>query len=114
VTSMALVRPLGAIAWELRSAWALGRRISVTIAHADEDRLEGTVRAVSASDAYAVVAGRHVPLERVLAVHRPSRLGDSTAGVKDRFDGRVPRRARHDPAQMPLTALATKERSTDG
>lgn len=98
--TLALVRPLSSITWELRSAWALGRRISVSLDRADDDRLEGTVRAVAGSGAYAVVAGKHVPLERVLAVHRPSRLGDSTAGVKDRFDGSVPRRARHDPAQL--------------
>jgi hypothetical protein len=101
--TLALVRPLSSIAWELRSAWALGRRISVTI-EADEPRLEGVVRSVAATGAYVVVAGTHVPLERVLAVHRPSRLGDSTASVDDRFDGRTPRAARTAPGQMRFEA----------
>jgi hypothetical protein len=100
----ALIRPLSSIAWELRSAWALGRRISVTIEAGDDGRLEGTVRAVAATGAFALIAGQHVPLERVLAVHRPSRLGDSTAPVAARFDGRVPRHARHDPHQLRIDA----------
>jgi hypothetical protein len=100
----ALIRPLSSIVWELRSAWALGRRISVTVEAGDDGRLEGTVRAVAATNAYAIVGGQHVPLERVLAVHRPSRLGDSTASVDGRFDGRVPRHARHDSAQLRLEA----------
>lgn len=104
MTGAALIRPFASIAWELRAAWALGRRISVTIEDSDDARLEGTVRAVAASGAYAIVGGRHVPLERVLAVHRPSRLGDSTASVADRFDGRTPRHARHDPAQLRIEA----------
>lgn len=104
--SKSLVRPLSSTVWELRGAWALGRRISVSIDTADESRLEGLVRSVAPTGAYVVVNGRHVPLERVLAVHRPSRLGDSTAGVGDRFDGRVPKHARHDPAQMRLEALS--------
>jgi hypothetical protein len=78
---MALARPLRAIAWELRAAWASGRRVSVSLERADLDRLEGHVDRVAATDATVTVAGRIVPLDRVLAVHLPSRLGDST------FDG---------------------------
>jgi hypothetical protein len=100
MTGVALIRPLSSIAWELRSAWALGRRISVTVEAGDDARLEGTVRAVAATGAFAVIGGQHVPLERVLAVHRPSRLGDSKRSADLPFDGRVPRHARHDPHQL--------------
>jgi hypothetical protein len=66
------------LAWELRAAWATGRRVALTLERADHDRMEGIVTRVAGSGAYVVVRGRHVPLERVLAVHYPSRLGDST------------------------------------
>ena len=73
---VALVRPVRSIAWDLRASWASGRRVSLTI-EADERRVEGFVTQVAATAAYARVAGLHVPLDRVLAVHYPSRLGDS-------------------------------------
>lgn len=78
MTGVALVRPLRAVAWELRSAWATGRRVAVTLERADLSRLEGHVSRVAATDASITIAGRMVPLDRVLAVHLPSRLGDST------------------------------------
>lgn len=37
------------------------------------------VAAVSATDAYVIIRRLHIPLDRVLAVHKPSLLGDSTA-----------------------------------
>jgi hypothetical protein len=100
-----LVRPASSIAWELRTAWALGRRVSVTIENADENRLEGAVRAVASSGAYAVVAGLHVPLERVLAVHRPSRLGDSTVKDGEPWRAPVPRAAKSLPGQDRLAGF---------
>lgn len=75
----ALVRPVSAVAWELRSAWATGRRVALSLEPRAGGRLEGHVVRVSATDAYVVVRGLHVPLCDVLAVHLPSRLGDSTA-----------------------------------
>src|SRR3954452_22250813 len=87
------------------TAWALGRRVSVTIENADENRLEGAVRVVAGSGAYAVVAGLHVPLERVLAVHRPSRLGDSTVKGGEPWRGPVPRAAKSLPGQDRLAAF---------
>lgn len=45
----------------------------------DRPRIEGHVTGVAATDAYVRIGGLHVPLDAVLAVHRPSRLGDSTA-----------------------------------
>lgn len=105
--SRALVRSVRSIAWELRSAWATGHRVSLTIA-GDVHRVEGHVCAVSATDAYAVVNGLHVPLESVLAVHRPSRLGDSTyrEGSISPWTGAVPAGARRDPRQLSFEASA--------
>src|SRR5205807_9154575 len=75
-----LIRPTSAKAWELRRAWATGQRVSCTL-DADIERVEGFVSTVAASDAYFVLGGLHVPLERVLAVHLPSRLGDSSVAA---------------------------------
>lgn len=88
---VALVRPLGAVAWELRAAWASGRRVSVSLERCDVDRLEGHVWAVSATGASVMIAGVLVPLDRVLAVHLPSRLGDSSVGVGEVWRGRARR-----------------------
>lgn len=82
----ALVRPVSSIAWELRAAWATGRRVSLSLERADLERIEGHVSRVAATDALVTVAGRAVPLDRVLAVHLPSRLGDSTVRGQ-RFHG---------------------------
>jgi hypothetical protein len=76
--SVALVRPISAITWELRGAWATGRRVALSLERADLARMEGVVSRVAATGAFVVVCGKHVPVERVLAVHHPSRLGDST------------------------------------
>lgn len=75
---MALERPVSAVAWDLRAAWAAGWRVSVTVDAVDRQRIEGHVTRVSPSSAFAIIARLHVPLGRVLAVHRPSLLGDST------------------------------------
>ena len=102
-----LVRPVSSVAWELRSSWASGRRVALTL-DGDERRVEGHVRSVAATGAFAVVAGLHVPLESVLAVHWPSRLGDSTfddAGG-ERWRGPRPAAARQNPGQMVLQGLA--------
>ncbi|MCU1488928.1 MAG: hypothetical protein JWM85_333 [Acidimicrobiaceae bacterium] len=80
MTGTALIRPTSAKAWDLRSSWAAGWRVSVTTDLHDRQRIEGIVTRVAATDAYARVAGLVIPLERVLAVHKPSRLGDSKAG----------------------------------
>jgi hypothetical protein len=77
--SFALVRPVSSMAWELRSAWASGRRVSLSLERCDMDRVEGHVQRVAASAAFVQVRGLRIPLERVLAIHSPSRLGDSTA-----------------------------------
>jgi hypothetical protein len=80
--SLALIRPVSSMAWELRAAWASGRRIALTLDHCDRDRVEGHVQRVAATDAYVQVHGLRIPLDRVLAVHSPSRLGDSTVHGK--------------------------------
>lgn len=76
---MALVRPIKAVAWECRSAWAAGWRIALSLdERCTPRRVEGVLSGVSATDATVRIAGLLVPLDAVLAVHRPSRLGDST------------------------------------
>jgi hypothetical protein len=87
VSTTALTRPLNATAWELRAAWATGRRVAVSLERADMDRVEGHVFSVAATDATVTIAGVVVPLDRVLAVHRPSRLGDSTVAEGERWGG---------------------------
>lgn len=74
--SVALIRPLAAIRWELRKAWASGTRVALTIDGAE--RVEGHVDHVAASGLYVLVSGTHVPCDMILAVHTPSLLGDST------------------------------------
>lgn len=76
---MSLVRPTSEIGWELRGSWAAGKRVAVSL---DERcrprRLEGKIQRVAPSGAFAVIEGFHVPMDAILAVHNPSRLGDST------------------------------------
>ncbi len=91
MTGAALIRPLRAVAWDLRTAWASGRRVSVTLERADVDRVEGHVFTVSPTNASVTIAGLLIPLDRVLAVHSPSRLGDSTVGEDERWRGRARR-----------------------
>ncbi len=99
----ALVRPVSTTLWELRTAWAKGRRVAVTLERADVDRLEGHVSRVSATGATVAIAGVDVPADRVLAVHLPSRLGDSTVGSDERWHGRA-RRVEY-PGQCPIPGL---------
>jgi hypothetical protein len=96
-----LVRPLASIAWELRFAWASGRRVALTI-NGDVVRAEGFVTTVAATDAYVKVGGLHIPLDRVLAVSHPSLLGDSTWREGERWRGPIPFGAVRDPRQLEL------------
>lgn len=67
-----LTRSESAKAWELRTAWAKRRVVVLSLSERCEPRrLEGKVDAVAATDVYVIVAGIHVPLMDVLAVHRP-------------------------------------------
>lgn len=100
----ALIRPIRAIAWELRTAWARGLRVTLTI-DGETRRVEGHVTTVSPTNAFAVVADLHVPLTHVLAVHRPSRLGDSTYREGEAWAGKIPPGARRDPRQLELPGL---------
>jgi len=92
VTGTALARPLAAIFWDLRGAWASGRRVALSL-DADVPRAEGFVTRVSATDASVHVGDLLVPADRILAVHLPSRLGDSTVRAGDPWAGE-PRRLR--------------------
>jgi len=92
MTGKALVRPRPAIFWDLRGAWATGRRVALSL-DADVSRAEGFVTRVSATDANVYVGDLLVPGDRILAVHLPSRLGDSTVRAGDPWAG-APQRPR--------------------
>jgi hypothetical protein len=67
-----LQRPEVATTWELRAAWAAGRRVVLTLTdRCVTERVEGIVEHVAVTGAFAIVDGWHVPLGDVLAVHRP-------------------------------------------
>lgn len=88
----ALVRPVSALVWELRAAWASGRRVALSLdPRCKPERIEGWIDRVAASGAFVIAAGWHVPTERILAIHHPSRLGDSTIEDGERWNGRARR-----------------------
>lgn len=65
-------REESAIAWELRSAWAVHRRVVLTLSpRCVIDRVEGLVEQVAVTGAFVVLDGWHIPTIDVLAVHRP-------------------------------------------
>jgi hypothetical protein len=80
MTGVMLVRPVSAVVWELRAAWATGRRVALSLSsRCVVRRVEGWVQSVAATGAVVWIAGWHVPVDAILAVHHPSRLGDSSA-----------------------------------
>jgi hypothetical protein len=95
-----LVRPLSATAWELRTAWATRRRVAVSLERADLERVEGYVFAVAATGVSATIAGIVIPLDRILAVHHPSLLGDAT-GRGGSYDGPARREPMAGQAEIP-------------
>lgn len=65
-------RPEHAKAWELRGHWIAHRRVVVTLTpRCLVERIEGLVSHVAVTGAFVVIDGWHVPLEDVLAIHRP-------------------------------------------
>ena len=82
MTGTGLTRTTSAKAWDLRAAWGAGWRVTARTDIEGSERLEGIVTRVAATGAYARIAGHAVPLDRVLSVHNPSRLGDSRAGKR--------------------------------
>lgn len=84
--------------------WAKGWRVSLAI-NGDETRIEGFVSSVAATGSYVVVGDLHVPVDRILAVYRPSRLGDSTFEEGERWAGWVPPGARALPNQLRIEGL---------
>lgn len=84
MSGVALIRPVRSVFWELRTAWACGRRVSLSLdPRCDRPRIEGHVKRVSATDAFVRVGGVMVPGDLILGVHNPSRLGDSTVENDD-------------------------------
>lgn len=96
--STALVRPLSAVTWELRRAWATGRRVALSLEGCDVDRLEGVVMHVSGTGVIARVRGLLVPTDRILAVHWPSVVGD---GERTPSGGPLPDGQGRAPEQIP-------------
>jgi len=85
----ALVRQPASMAWELRAAWAVGTRIALSLdERCRSPRMEGHIQSVSPTGAFVVMASTHVPVEAILAVHRPSRLGDSDHAQGKAWRGR--------------------------
>jgi len=79
-----LTRSETAKAWELRGAWAARRVVVLSLSERCEPRrLEGKVDHVAVTDVFAIVAGTHVPMVDVLAVHRPhfSQVDSNGAGA---------------------------------
>lgn len=75
----ALARLPTSYLWELRTAWATGRRVSLSLDERSAmDRAEGHISTVAATGAFIRIGNTHIPLDVILAVHLPSRLGDST------------------------------------
>jgi hypothetical protein len=75
-----LERPVSSLGWDLRTAMALGREIRVVLSgrcdgvRVAEDGsrvLQGRVQRVSPTNAHMTIQGVMVPLDEVLAVHRP-------------------------------------------
>lgn len=80
MSGTALVRPIAATLWELRSAWASGKRVALSLdERCTPRRVEGHVSAVAATGAFVRIGNLQVPDDAILAVHLPSILGDSTA-----------------------------------
>lgn len=57
---------------------------------------------VAATGAYCRVSGLLVPLDRILAVHHPTRLGDTSYVEGELWRGPVPLAAVRDPRQLEL------------
>ena len=101
---VALTRSAAATFWELRGAWATGRRVALTLT-ADIDRVEGHVSRVSATDAFVTVGDVLIPADVILAVHRPSRLVDSTVRPDEQWSVRGRRPVVADgQGELPFTA----------
>lgn len=74
--------------FELRAAWARGRRVSLSLdERSQHPRLEGHIAAVSATGAFVRLGSTHIPTDLILAVHLPSRLGDSKVRGDADFHG---------------------------
>lgn len=75
-----LVRPVRAIAWELRGAWASRRVVRLTLSDRCDPRgVAGYVDQVATTDAFAIVDGVHIPLDDVLAIHRTHHTQETPA-----------------------------------
>ena len=95
----ALIRPLDAKLAELRRAWVSGRRVAVSVAGGR--RVEGHVATVAPTETFVDIAGTRITSESILAVHSPSRLGDSTFDEQGDWHGDGQDLWRPQPEQLP-------------
>lgn len=67
-----LERSERATAWELRTAWASGRRVVLTLSErCIVRRVEGRVERVAVTGAFVLINGWHVPTVEILGVAQP-------------------------------------------
>jgi hypothetical protein len=75
-----LERPEQATVWELRTAWAKGRRVVLTLSdRCMIQRIEGTVERVAVTGAFVLIEGWHVPVAEILGVASPHHSQRSAA-----------------------------------
>lgn len=90
MTGKALVRRADSILWELRRAWAVGKRISLILTDNAGQRVEGHVSAVSPTGASVTVNGSLIPTETILGCSTRHRWmdEDTTWEQGEPFNGR--------------------------
>jgi hypothetical protein len=88
-------RKISALGWELRTHMALCRTVRLTLSercdgvllNSEGHRiLEGQVTSVAATNAYAVLQGRHIPLEDIRGVKRPHHTDAPASDPRDPLD----------------------------
>lgn len=91
VTGTALVRYRDdSVLRELRRCWANGKRVALSLTDQAGRRAEGHVTAVSPTGVTCRIGQTLVPIDEVLAIHRPVVMGEDTT-----YDART---AWHGPA----------------
>jgi len=82
---MELVRLTDSIVWELRRFFTSGKRVRLTLVEEAGRFAEGHVTGVSPTGSTVTVAGKLIPAETILAVHRPVIMSEDTNWVTGRW-----------------------------
>ena len=73
MTPRGLQRPEAMLAWELRGVWAKAGEVRLTLAPGCHlPTIVGRVQQVAVTGAFVVVDGWHMPMDRVLAIGKPT------------------------------------------